>query len=161
MKLSHVLIGSCWIWFFARSVNLFIYHSWDHHATRRELKLLINGPCKTNPGSISGRVIRCEEARSQYESMPNVIVHAVEKTSRDVVLDTIHGAAYESAAALRLVGFVGLAGATLLIGANTYLSKRGPALPMSYSSEFMPTKKQRMSFIEDEDPTPLLRFKED
>ena len=159
-KISRVLVIGCWMWLFARSINLFFYHSWDHHATKRELRLLINGPCKTNPSSISGRVIKCEDARTRFESMPNVFVHAIEKTSRDVVRDTLHTAAYESAAALRLVGFVGLAGATILISGSTYMH-RGPALPVSFSQEFLPPKRERMHFIEDEEPTPLLRYKND
>ena len=164
MRIPALLVSAAWIWIAARSINLFFYHSWDHFATARELKLLINGPCKTNPSSISGRVIKCEDARTQYESMPNVFIHSIEKTSRDIVLDTVHGAAYETASALRLIGFVGLAGATVLIGASKYMTYE-PKLPVAFSHEFMNVKKPSGAFLEDMDATPLLtsgrRYKND
>jgi len=93
--------------------------------------------------------------------MPNVLIHSIEKTSRDIILDTIHGAAYESAAALRLVGYIGLIGATIAVVASRQMS-REPALPMSYSKELAHHRRtQSVAFLEDAGATPLLRFKSD
>jgi hypothetical protein len=90
----------------------------------------------------------------RYQSLPNVFIHSIEQTSKDVVIKTWQAAATETAAALRLVGFVGLCGATL-VGFTYKALKYEARLPIRMAPELYSPRRQ--VFIEDDVRTvPLL-----
>lgn len=111
MSFVYVFTILSWVWFFAHCFVIFAQEVRTNRELRVEALLLLEGVCSL-PRSypISGKLIRCDEARD-IASARYVVVTAVERTAARLMKDLVWTVREEASITMRSLGVLGMVGA--------------------------------------------------